>query len=258
MPVADAPSVAGIQVREWMRGSNAETGVVESTDDGLMQLVTHDPAPPAAQPEAAAKKTKKARARGGRAGRAESPRDHGGAASSSAAAAHVGAVRTVKASSRKGSQVKPEAAEGPASASAAVAAAPGEPAADDGQPPKKKHRTANDPDHVARIEAIGHMVLEGVSVSLETKIDFRLLVTCHCKDHLKHRATRRFDMGSGCSAELGDAEAYAFLGVWLQMGPLMSKAEHAAYRPSPLDVLEYAKNHEWQSPSGVWHAKSTV
>ena len=261
MPVTDAASVAGIQVREWMRGSDGQSAVVESTDDGLMQLVTHEPVPPAAQPAAAATQTKKARARGGRAGRAESPPDHVGGASSSAAAAHVGAVQTVKAGaarSRRGRQVKTEAAEGVGSASAAVPVAPGGSAADGGQPLKKKHRTANDPDHVARIEALGHIVLEGVSVSLETKIDFRLLITCPCKEHSNHKKTRRFDMGSGCSAELGDAEAYAFLGAWLQAGPFMSKAHHAAYRPTPLDVLEYAKNHEWQSSSGVWHVKSTV
>ena len=186
-----------------------------------MHLGAHEPTPPAPQPTAVAEKTTKRRARGGRPGRAESPRNDGGGASSSAAAAQTRAARAARPGApqgRTGSEAKPVTAAGSADVSAAVAAAPGGTAASGDQPPKKKHRTANDQDHVARIEALGHMVLEGVSVSLETKIDFRLGVTCPCKGHHNHRATRRFDMGSEASSELGDAEAYAFFGNMVEYG----------------------------------------
>ena len=126
------------------------------------------------------------------------------------------------------------------------------------KPKAKKHRTENDPDHVERVKAIGPIRLHGVSIRLETKIDFRLLAQCPCPGHCKHGATRTFTHTKGLCSALGDAKAYAYLGVWLMQGPNMSYEVHAAYRPTELDVLEYVRLQNWQGEDGVWRPGSVL
>ena len=119
------------------------------------------------------------------------------------------------------------------------------------KPKAKKHRTENDPDHVARVLAIGPIRLHGVSIRLETKINFRLLAQCPCPGRCRHGATRTFTHTKGLCSSLGDAEAYAYVGAWLLQAPNMTKEDHGKYRPTVLDVLMYVGLQHWQGEDGV-------
>ena len=56
---------------------------------------------------------------------------------------------------------------------------------------------------------------------------------------------------------MGDTEAFAFLGAWLQAGKGLSKMEHFKYEPTPFEVHEFARSHEWFQ-DGVWEPYSVA
>ena len=55
---------------------------------------------------------------------------------------------------------------------------------------------------------------------------------------------------------MGDAEAYAYLGAWLREGTSLSDKDHRDYRPTPDEVIQYAREHGWDTPIG-WVPSST-
>ena len=60
------------------------------------------------------------------------------------------------------------------------------------------------------------------------------------------RVTRCFDTKAGLKSNLGDLEPHAFVGCWLANAPAFSSAdEHAAWKPSPAEVRNYAVAQGW-------------
>ena len=84
-------------------------------------------------------------------------------------------------------------------------------------------------------------------------------MTCSSCLHGVHTRSRNFGQGGGLSAEMGEAEAYAFLGAWLLGAAGMggSKAAHAQYVPSEYEVLQYGLMQQWKSATGIWVAGTT-
>ena len=98
----------------------------------------------------------------------------------------------------------------------------------------------------------------GFQSGWKPKIDFRLLAKCPCSEHWEHGATRTFNQAKGLCVNLGDAEAYAYLGAWLMQGPHMSYEVHKGYRPNEFEVLEYARLQNWQGEDGVWRPGDVI
>ena len=98
--------------------------------------------------------------------------------------------------------------------------------------------------------------LEGIPVHEERKPHVRINVTCKCGGHSAHRRSRTFTMAKGVTAGMGDAEAYAFLGAWLRAGPRLGDEDHRDHRPKPDEVIQYAREHGWDTPTG-WAPSST-
>ena len=100
------------------------------------------------------------------------------------------------------------------------------------------------------------ITLEGIPVHEERKPHVRINVTCKCGGHSEHRRSRGFTLAKGVTAGMGDAEAYAYLGAWLRAGASLSEEKHRDYRPKPEDVIQYARDHGWDTPTG-WVPSST-
>ena len=126
----------------------------------------------------------------------------------------------------------------------ALPAVPSLPSAD---VPRFAERPGGDPHRIT---------LEGIPVYEEHKPHVRIYVTCKCAGHSRHRRSRVFTFAKGVTAALGDAEAYAYLGAWLRAGTDLSDEDHRGYRPTPDEVIQYARDHRWGTPTG-WVPPST-
>ena len=75
----------------------------------------------------------------------------------------------------------------------------------------------------------------------------RLVVKC-----ARHQATktRAFDVRAAAKLGLGDAEPYAFLGVWLRhCDSCPSAADHKRFVPTSEQVKSYVADQKWQLPT---------
>ena len=62
--------------------------------------------------------------------------------------------------------------------------------------------------------------------------------------------TRAFDVKAAAKLGLGDAEPYAFLGVWLRHCDLCpSAAAHKGFVPTSEQVKSYVAAQKWQLPT---------
>ena len=100
------------------------------------------------------------------------------------------------------------------------------------------------------------ITLEGIPVYEEHKPHMRISVTCRCAGHSAHRRSRVFTFAKGVTAAMGDTEACAYLGAWLREGTSLSDKDHRDYRPTPDEVIQYAREHGWDTPTG-WVPSST-
>ena len=97
------------------------------------------------------------------------------------------------------------------------------------------------------------MTLEGVPVLEEHHRGQLMLyarVECQLLGHCKHRRSRTFGQCKGVCSDMGDAEAYAFLGAWLKGGATRTAAGHKSYTPSAAEVYAYASENGWFLGSG--------
>ena len=155
-----------------------------------------------------------------------------------------------RAARRRRTAVDPAAKQAPESPTARIRTAPVAKRA-------TRARTAVDPVVVARIKAMPRIRLFGVQVGLETKIDLRAKVVCPYCGHGGHIRSRGFNLGTDQTADLGDAEAFAFLGQWLAGGKGLSKQEHFEYHPTAFEVRQFALMHEW-CKDGAWVPADTA
>ena len=76
----------------------------------------------------------------------------------------------------------------------------------------------------------------------------RLRAKCTNALHAGCRVQRSFSARFAAASGLGDLEPYAFIGAWLsQHGQHAGRKEHEGYKPSPDQVLAYAKQCQWVS-----------
>ena len=95
--------------------------------------------------------------------------------------------------------------------------------------------------------------LEGVAVARDIHLSpgqpghyDRLVVKCARHQAIK---TRAFDVKAAKKLGLGDAEPYAFLGVWLSQCDLChSAAAHKRFVPTSEQILSYVAAQKWQLP----------
>ena len=96
--------------------------------------------------------------------------------------------------------------------------------------------------------------LEGAPVAREIHLSpgqrghyDRLVVKCARHQVIK---TRAFDVKAAAKLGLGDAEPYAFLGVWLRHCDWCSSAAaHKGFVPSSEQVKAYVATQQWQLPT---------